>query len=70
MQRSSRKCSFCGKPQGEVRLVAGPGDVAICHLCIALCQEILSHPEGPLEPPVPAPPGVKRSAWATERKST
>ncbi len=38
-----RRCSFCGKKQGEVRLVAGPSDVYICHLCVALCTEILAH---------------------------
>ena len=38
-----RRCSFCGKPQGEVRLVAGPADVYICHLCVALCNEVLAH---------------------------
>ena len=37
-----RRCSFCGKKQGEVRLVAGPSDVYICHLCVALCNEILA----------------------------
>jgi ATP-dependent Clp protease ATP-binding subunit ClpX len=44
-----RRCSFCGKKQGEVRLVAGPSDVYICHLCVALCNEILAQE---------APPGV------------
>ncbi|MEI8216689.1 MAG: ATP-dependent protease ATP-binding subunit ClpX [Eubacteriales bacterium] len=35
------KCSFCGKPQNEVRrLVAGAG-VYICDECIELCQEII-----------------------------
>ncbi|MCS7172164.1 MAG: ATP-dependent Clp protease ATP-binding subunit ClpX [Armatimonadetes bacterium] len=35
------KCSFCGKPQEQVRkLVAGPG-VYICDECIELCNEIL-----------------------------
>ena len=34
-------CSFCGKPQKEVRkLVAGPG-VYICNECIELCNEIV-----------------------------
>ena len=37
-----RRCSFCGKKQGDVRLVAGPSDVYICHLCVALCNEILA----------------------------
>ena len=32
-------CSFCGKPQDQVRrLVAGPG-VYICDECIALCED-------------------------------
>src|SRR5690554_1076434 len=35
------KCSFCGKPQEQVRkLVAGPG-VYICDECIELCTEII-----------------------------
>ncbi len=35
------KCSFCGKPQNQVRrLVAGPG-VYICDECIELCQDII-----------------------------
>lgn len=35
------KCSFCGKPQDQVRrLVAGPG-VYICDECIELCDEII-----------------------------
>ncbi|MBO5666990.1 MAG: ATP-dependent Clp protease ATP-binding subunit ClpX, partial [Firmicutes bacterium] len=35
------RCSFCGKPQDQVRrLVAGP-NVYICDECIELCQEII-----------------------------
>ena len=35
------KCSFCGKPQSQVkRLISGSG-VYICNECISLCQEIL-----------------------------
>ncbi len=35
------KCSFCGKPQNQVkRLIAGP-NVFICNECIELCQEII-----------------------------
>ena len=48
MDRPARRCSFCGKKQGEVRLVAGPSDVYICHLCVALCNEILAR-EAPAE---------------------
>lgn len=35
------KCSFCGKPQDQVkRLIAGP-DVYICDECVDLCVEII-----------------------------
>jgi ATP-dependent Clp protease ATP-binding subunit ClpX len=41
-------CSFCGKPQRQVRkLIAGPG-VFICDECIELCNEII---EEELRPP-------------------
>ena len=53
MDRAVRRCSFCGKPQGEVRLVAGPSEVYICHLCVALCNEILAQEA---EPGRPGPP--------------
>ena len=40
-------CSFCGKPQSEVRrLVAGPG-VYICDECIQMCSELID--EMPME---------------------
>ncbi|MCL4424996.1 MAG: ATP-dependent Clp protease ATP-binding subunit ClpX [Firmicutes bacterium] len=40
-EKSQLKCSFCGKPQDQVkRLVAGPG-VYICDECIELCNEII-----------------------------
>jgi ATP-dependent Clp protease ATP-binding subunit ClpX len=48
-------CSFCGKPQHQVRkLVAGP-DVYICDECIELCCDIVyeerveEQPAGPIE---------------------
>jgi len=40
-EKGQLKCSFCGKPQDQVkRLVAGPG-VYICDECIELCNEII-----------------------------
>lgn len=40
-EKGNLKCSFCGKPQEQVRkLVAGPG-VYICDECIDLCAEIV-----------------------------
>ena len=56
VDRPVRRCSFCGKPQGEVRLVAGPSDVYICNLCIGLCNEILAR-DAP--PELPSPPGQR-----------
>ncbi len=40
--RKQLRCSFCGKPQEQVRkLLAGPNDVYICDECIELCYEIV-----------------------------
>jgi ClpX C4-type zinc finger len=40
-------CSFCLKPQTEVRrLVAGPG-VFICDGCVALCAQLVDGPPSP-----------------------
>lgn len=40
-EKKQLKCSFCGKPQDQVRrLIAGPG-VYICDECIELCSEIV-----------------------------
>ena len=36
------RCSFCNKPQGQVKkLIAGPGSVYICDECVGLCSEII-----------------------------
>ena len=44
--KGNLKCSFCGKPQEQVRkLVAGPG-VYICDECIDLCSEIVEEELG------------------------
>lgn len=53
-------CSFCGKPQHQVRkLIAGPG-VYICDECVDLCNDIVEDehvekwtPAGPEELPTP-----------------
>jgi len=52
-----------------VRLVAGPSDVYICNLCVALCNEILAHEDqprglstpGPLDPRGLSTPGPRDS---------
>jgi ClpX C4-type zinc finger len=40
-----------------VRLVAGPSDVYICHLCVAQCAEILALEEPTDRPGSPEPAG-------------
>ena len=36
------QCSFCSKPQAQVkRLIAGPDRVFICDECVALCDQII-----------------------------
>ena len=44
-ENNELRCSFCGKPQSQVkRLISGSG-VYICNECIELCQEILNAEE-------------------------
>ena len=41
-ENNELRCSFCGKPQSQVkRLISGSG-VYICNECIELCQDILN----------------------------
>ena len=36
------RCSFCGKPQEQVRkLIAGPNGAYICDECVDICSEII-----------------------------
>lgn len=43
---STYVCSFCGKPNAEVRhMIAGPKRVYICDECVRLCNEILAKEE-------------------------
>ena len=44
-ENNELRCSFCGKPQSQVkRLISGSG-VYICNECIELCQDILNAEE-------------------------
>ena len=39
---SKVKCSFCGKPEDQVRkLIAGPDGAYICDACVEICTEIV-----------------------------
>jgi len=43
--RSSARCSFCGRHSSEVRrMIAGPGAAYICNDCLQLCNDILDDP--------------------------
>ena len=40
--RSSARCSFCGRHSSEVQhMIAGPGAAYICDACLQLCNDIL-----------------------------
>ncbi|MFC1467427.1 ATP-dependent Clp protease ATP-binding subunit ClpX [Verrucomicrobiota bacterium] len=41
-EKKSSKCSFCGKSDKGVQLVAGPG-VCICEECIEICNSVLEN---------------------------
>lgn len=76
--RSSARCSFCGRHSPEVRrMIAGPGAAYICDECLQLCNDILQDTtpfsEKALElasrPPVviaaPQAQPIERNAMAT-----
>ncbi len=45
-------CSFCGKPQGEVRkMIAGPASVFICDSCVRVCKTIIDRELGEKDVP-------------------
>ncbi len=47
--RNDYLCSFCGKPQAQVkRLIAGPDRVFICNECVLLCDQIIAE-DGPAQ---------------------
>ena len=42
IEENEIRCSFCGRPQSQVRrLIAGP-DVYICNECVDLCRDIIA----------------------------
>jgi ATP-dependent Clp protease ATP-binding subunit ClpX len=49
-------CSFCGKPQGEVKkMIAGPAGVFICDSCVRVCKTIIDRELGEKKTPVKEP---------------
>jgi excisionase family DNA binding protein len=69
----TRRCSFCGKEQNQVRrLIAGPNGAHICEGCVSLCNEILAKELGQLPPPAleegaPLPDGAARVLESRDR---
>jgi ATP-dependent protease Clp ATPase subunit len=43
-------CSFCSKPDGEVRVVTGPGALTICGGCAEICVEVAKEPRPATRP--------------------
>lgn len=37
----SVRCTWCGKPEGEVRKILSGGSAHICDGCVALCADVL-----------------------------
>ncbi len=57
------RCSFCGKREGQVQMIAGPG-VYICGDCVEACSELLheqehSHGDIPALENLPTPMEIK-----------
>ncbi len=58
------KCSFCGKPQSQVRhLIAGPDGVFICENCVGICNDVIEQDSekesGVQEIKLPTPEEIK-----------
>ena len=53
-------CSFCGRRESDVRLIAGP-DVCICSDCVEACCDLLEREERKLDAPerIPTPMEMK-----------
>jgi ATP-dependent Clp protease ATP-binding subunit ClpX len=69
-RQEDMRCSFCGRSAKEVKsLVAGPGDVYICDVCVEHSVEILrtnipvykQHPENPIEKAPLTPIEIKKA---------
>lgn len=51
------RCSFCGKPSGEVTtLINGPNNANICNACIGICAGTVARAAAGMAPPAPPQP--------------
>jgi ATP-dependent protease Clp ATPase subunit len=58
-------CSFCGRPNREVHIVAGNDDLRICSVCVEKCAAILDADAG-----VASPPGGWAGRWPQKSLTT
>ena len=56
------RCSFCGKQEGQVRLIAGPG-VCICNECVDTCCNLLREDQQNQEMPANLPTPMEMKAF-------
>ena len=59
-QEEHLRCSFCGKLDSQVRMIAGPG-VCICSDCVNACRDLLKKDEKTAQAPekLPTPMEIK-----------
>lgn len=66
------RCSFCGKPRTQVKLLVASVYVAICNECVNVCVQTLAQEAPrrglPLEELLPSLPGI--SAAMVEQDNT
>jgi ATP-dependent Clp protease ATP-binding subunit ClpX len=64
-------CSFCGKPQGEVKkMIAGPASVYICDSCVRVCKTIIDRELGEKSSPQsPAKGSEEKPVFNLQRPS-
>jgi hypothetical protein len=55
-------CSFCGRHNREVRVVANDAGLIVCQVCVAKCAEIFDEEVG-IEPPA----GGWSTRWPLKR---
>jgi hypothetical protein len=55
-------CSFCGRRNREVRVVANDAGLIICQVCVAKCAEIFDDEVG-----VTSPTGGWSARWPLKR---
>ncbi|MBQ3251837.1 MAG: ATP-dependent Clp protease ATP-binding subunit ClpX [Oscillospiraceae bacterium] len=61
-EQKSLCCSFCGKPESQARLIAGPG-VYICSDCVDACCDLLREDQSNTDQPQNLPTPMEMKAY-------